>query len=154
MARRTVIGATVLAAILTTACAPAATSGLGFTLPAGEPQAGRAAFVRLGCNSCHTVRGSPELRQGVDEPEMTVPLGGTTVRIETYGQLVTSIINPSHRISQRYLDEVVEKGGASRMRNYNEVMTVAELADLVVFLQDQYDVSKPEETVYPPYYEL
>ncbi len=115
-------------------------SGYGFALPDGDAAAGETHFLRLRCNDCHSVQGRPELRSAAFEPLMTVPLGGTTTRIATYGDLVTSVINPSHRISQRYLDEPVEAGGLSTMRNYNDVMTVAELIDLVAFLQAQYEL--------------
>lgn len=115
-------------------------SGSGFALPDGDAAAGETHFLRLRCNDCHSVQGRPELRSAAFEPLMTVPLGGKTTRIATYGELVTSVINPSHRISQRYLDEPVEEGGASNMRNYNDVMTVAELIDLVAFLQAQYEL--------------
>ena len=65
---------------------------------------------------------------------MTIAIGGMRTRIATYGELVTSVINPSHRVARRYRDET----GDSPMRNYNEAMTVAELIDLVAFLQTQY----------------
>lgn len=121
------------------ACDRGPKSGYGFALPEGDAKAGEAAFVRLHCNDCHAVRGRADLRKGA-QPAMTVPLGGPKSRIDTYGELVTSIIHPSHKISQKYLDEIVERGGASTMRNYNDVMTVSELIDLVAFLQAQYRV--------------
>ena len=125
-------------------------SGHGFALPDGDAAVGEADFVRLRCNDCHAAHGRDELRQGVD-PLMTVPLGGPTTRIKTYGELVTSVINPSHRISQRYLDEPVEVDGHSAMRNYNDVMTVSELIDVVAFLQTQYELQPPAGPSYSAY---
>lgn len=64
---------------------------------------------------------------------MTVTIVAKTTRISTYGELVTSVINPSHKISKNYSDGPVESDGQSLMRNYNDVMTVAELTDIVAF---------------------
>jgi hypothetical protein len=44
----------------------------------------------------------------------------------------------------------VATDGASQMRNYNDVMTVAQLADLVTFLQSHYTLVPYEPTHYPP----
>ena len=66
---------------------------------------------------------------------MSIALGGEVTRIQTYGELVTSIINPSHRLAEGYPVDTVSVDGKSRMRNYNDVMTVTELTDLVMFLQ-------------------
>jgi cytochrome c2 len=125
-------------------------SGHGFTLPEGDAAAGEAAFVRLHCNDCHAVAGRDDLRENVD-PTMSVGLGGKTTRIQTYGQLVTSVINPSHRISQRYSTEPVAVDGVSRMRNYNDVMTVTEMTDIVTFLQEQYELEPVTPTTYQGY---
>lgn len=139
------------AAGLAGACTPSPESGHGFTLPEGDVAAGERAFTRLGCQACHTVAGRPELRENV-APEMSIRLGGPTRRVSTYGELVTSIINPSHRISEAAGDAGTTEGGQSRMRNYNQLMTVSELADLVAFLQAQYELRPYEPTPYPPYY--
>ena len=71
-------------------------------------------------------------------------LGGETYEIHTYGDLVTSIINPSHRIIRGYPKEVVEKDGKSRMLNFNSTMTVQQMIDLVAFLQSHYKFVPPE----------
>lgn len=84
---------------------------------------------------------------------MDLVLGGSTTSIDTYGQLVTSIINPSHRISNRFPTEeaVRPDDGSSLMRNYNDVLRVTELSDLVSFLQSTYSVKPPEYPEYPDY---
>ena len=134
-------------------CSPDPTSGQGFTLPPGDVAAGERAFTRLGCNACHEVAGRNDLRDD-STAQMSVPLGGPTPRISTYGELVTSIINPSHRIAEAAGEDVTDPAGDSRMRNYNDLMTVSELADLVAFLQAQYELELPRPTAYPPYYPL
>ena len=65
-------------------------------------------------------------------------------QVKTYGQLVTSIINPSHKLATGYAKEVVSEGGESNMYIYNQHMTVQELIDIVMFLQPYYDVVVPE----------
>ena len=127
-------------------------SGQGFTLPEGDVDSGKAVFAALDCSSCHSVSGHEDLRPEGTQPEMTVALGGQTPRVATYGELVTSIINPSHRLAQGYSREAVSIDGVSRMRNYNDVMTVDELINLVTFLQAQYELTDYDRTYYYPYY--
>ncbi|MEZ6131462.1 MAG: hypothetical protein R3C59_22540 [Planctomycetaceae bacterium] len=133
-----------------TGCTPAPTSGKGFTLPAGDSDAGRAAFVELNCHHCHTVAASD--LPVVDDREMNVRLGGEVSRIGTYGELVTSIINPSHRLAKGHAAEGVSVDGQSLMKNYNDVLTVQQLIDLTTFLQSRYVLRKYEPTDYPLYY--
>jgi mono/diheme cytochrome c family protein len=117
----------------------------GFRLPDGNVESGKRAFVSLQCNSCHTVSGE-------DFPAPTsfnIPLGGETPRIRTYGELVTSIINPSHMISARYREELREVK-ESPMKNFNETMTVAQMIDIVAFLQSRYQLIYPDQR--PSYY--
>ena len=126
-------------------------SGRGFTLPDGDAARGQKTFVALQCHACHTVSGV-ELPESEPELEQRVHLGGEVDRISTYGQLVTSIINPSHKLADRYRPEDVATDGESRMVNYNEVMTVQELIDLTVFLQSRYRIQPFDPTHYPTYY--
>ena len=65
-------------------------------------------------------------------------------QVKTYGQLVTSIINPSHKLIKRYPIDEISGGGQSLMPIMNEFMTVRQLIDLVAFLQDQYEIFIPE----------
>jgi mono/diheme cytochrome c family protein len=130
-------------------CAPSPTSGKGFTLPEGNVEQGQAAFVSLQCHACHSVT-------GVDLPEISpeldsiVQLGGRVPRISTYGELVTSIINPSHKLARGYAEEAIAEDGKSRMKNYNAVLTVQQLTDIVAFLQSRYELEPIEPTYYPP----
>lgn len=124
-------------------------SALGFRLPDGDADAGRRAFVTLGCHFCHQV-------ERIDAPsELTGPasvaLGGETTRVRTYGELVTSIINPSHRIAPAFEPAAVTDGAGSSLMElpaYNDRMTVQQLTDLVAFLQQTYRVVPPP---YNPY---
>ena len=74
---------------------------------------------------------------------LKIHLGGDVSTQKTYGDLVTSVINPSHKIARRYEQKSSAETGLSKMKNYNEVMTVQELIDLVTFLQSEYKVSIP-----------
>lgn len=112
-------------------------------LPQGDARRGRQAFVDLRCNACHEI-------EGFDAPtaiiaETRVLLGGQTANIKTYGDLVTSIANPSHRIIRGYPPETVTVDGVPLMTliNLNEVMTVQQLVDLAAFLQTTYEAAPP-----------
>ncbi|MDX1480205.1 MAG: c-type cytochrome [Woeseiaceae bacterium] len=143
MARSFTLAALVAAVITITACDRDPMSERGFRLPDGDAAAGREAFLYMRCNQCHRVAGeSLPVVAGAEPPY--VELGGPVTRVKTYGELVTAIINPSHRLAEGYAEEVVSENGESRMYNYNGVMTVQELIDIVMFLQPHYDVIVPE----------
>lgn len=136
--------------VAATGCTPAPTSGKGFTLPTGDGEQGKAVFVTHHCHRCHKVSGVEPLPE--EEQEADIALGGEVRRISTYGELVTSIINPSHKLARGYALEEVSEEGESRMENYNDVLTVSELIDLVAFLQSKYKIRPPDVTDYPMYY--
>lgn len=123
-------------------------SASGFRLPDGDVKAGRTAFVQLRCHVCHQVEGIDVRPEGTGA--VSVPIGGDTLRVKTYGDLVTSIINPSHRIAPGTDPASVAPGGRSLMENaqLNDVMTVRQLVDLVAFLQTTYRVLPPEPYPY------
>jgi hypothetical protein len=79
-----------------------------------------------------------------------VELGGDVTKVKTYGDLVTSIINPSHKLAKGYPHDEVANNDESKMYNYNNFMTVQELIDIVMFLQPHYDVVIPY-SAYPGY---
>ena len=126
-----------------------AMSERGFRLPDGNAAAGRETFLYMHCNQCHTIDG--EELPAVPGFEPFVELGGAVTRVKSYGELVTAIINPSHKIAEGYPEDLVSEDGKSKMYNYNGFMTVQELTDIVMFLQSHYDVVPPqfEYRVYP-----
>ncbi len=126
-------------------------SGTGFTLPDGDANKGQALFVEMRCNDCHTVIGKPEIAHS-ESAEISVKIGGKVRLIKTYGQLVTSVINPSHRLAKGYPPAMIQAEGVSKMRNYNSVMTVEQLIDLVAFLQAQYELEPYTPSRYSSYY--
>src|SRR5688572_2365000 len=102
---------TIAVALLATAALAACrtypdySSDFRFPIQNGDVALGREAFVRMGCPQCHTV-------DGVALPEysgtrfINMPLGGELVFAKTYADLMTSIINPNHIISDRYLEQL------------------------------------------------
>jgi sulfur-oxidizing protein SoxX len=123
----------------------------GFTLPTGDTARGKEAFVHFRCYDCHSVSGE-EMPAGEERDQAVVELGGEVARVRTYDDLVTAIINPSHRLAQGYAEELVARDGTSKMTIYNDVMTVSQLVDLVTFLQGKYQLRTPMPTTYPQYY--
>jgi sulfur-oxidizing protein SoxX len=115
----------------------------GFSLPEGNAMDGQKAFEYLHCYECHTIDGV-ELPSVVSGEQPYVELGGKVSRVKTYGQLVTSIINPSHKLAPGYPMDTITENGTSKMPLYNGYMTVQELIDIVSFLQPHYEVVIPQ----------
>lgn len=139
-----------IALLLLGGCAPAPESARGFRLPDGDPTKGEEVFRETGCEACHTLAGEGE---GSSLPARVV-LGGEVTRVRTYGDLVTSIINPSHRIAAN-VPESMQAGKDLSMMEFasvNDKITVTELIDLVAFLQGQYEVVPPDVEPYLYYY--
>ena len=130
-------------------CTRTATSPVGFALPQGDAENGRAAFVYMQCHACHEIAGEDFPKIPASEVAY-IELGGEVSRVKTYAELVTSIINPSHELAEGYAAEKIAENGVSKMDNYNDFMTVRELTDIVMYLQPLYDVVVPEYK-YPTY---
>jgi hypothetical protein len=130
-------------ALLAIGCTPREKSAAGFRLPDGDAAAGREAFVALKCNSCHEVEGV-DFPGPFADPIVPVRLGGDVAYARTDGELVTAIVNPSHRIASGHPTSLVQTGTHSRMGDFGDVMTVRQLIDIVAFLHDRYHVVPPE----------
>jgi hypothetical protein len=129
-------------------CAPeTVTSAAAFRLPNGDAEAGRKTFVEMRCYVCHEVKGVDARFEGT--PAAHVVLGGKVTRVKTYAELVTAIINPTHKIpSDRPGAEPIGTPSVMSVAGLNDVMTVTQLVNLVAFLQPQYKVEVPK---YDPY---
>lgn len=116
-------------------------ASFAFPVDDGSIGSGRVAFIAHRCQRCHTVADDPmpELA-GAASPRFE--LGGETSNVKAYSDLVTSIINPNHRISERYQDEVLRQPTApleSPMQpRYIDTMTVGQLIDIVAYLDSKY----------------
>jgi len=111
-----------------------------FPILDGDIQEGQDAFVRLECNQCHVVDGV-QLPAFSGPRPVTVELGGEMYFAKTYGDLVTSIINPDHVLSDEYLDQLpseVRRRTNSSPMYMKEDMLVTELIDIVAFLNSRY----------------
>ncbi len=106
--------------------------GWKFTIPAGDPKAGRAAFVKFECFKCHAVKSEefPTASKAATDvgPELTGM--GSRHPAEFFAQ---SIIDPNAVI-------LTDKGytgpdGKSIMPDYSQSMTVRELVDVVAYLK-------------------
>jgi hypothetical protein len=110
-----------------------------FPIEWGNIEEGQAAFIDLECHQCHTVSGV-DLAPFEGESPVTLELGGTIVYAKTYADLVTSIINPNHVVSDEYLDTLPRdtRRGATTIMSFQDQMTVTQLIDLVIFLNSRY----------------
>ena len=121
---------------------------LGFALPEGNFEKGKVTYQRLACNECHSI---PDIEWKGGKDNLNIHLGGEVTSLKTYGELVTSVINPSHKVASFYNEMTSDEGDLSKMKNYYEVMTVQELIDLVTFLQSEYQIVSPPVKYYPYY---
>lgn len=131
----------VLALALLAGCDSGPKSGRGFAFPEGDLARGRKAFVDLKCYECHRVDGVAGLPSPTVASEKVVRLGGEVTALRTYGALVTAVIHPTHARTAgapglNAKDEVMPK--------FNEVMTVAQMLDIVTFLHPQYRERIPQ----------
>ncbi|MEM7360744.1 MAG: cytochrome C [Pseudomonadota bacterium] len=142
-----------MACTMLAACNLADRESIGFSLPEGDAEQGLVVFKELSCSDCHTLVGKEFTGEEWEYPQtraINIELGGKVTRIRTYGDLVSSVINPSHRITRGYSpDEILTDGGESKMRRYNDVMTVTQLVDLVTFLKTQYSLAQIPPGRYP-----
>jgi hypothetical protein len=128
-------------------------SSFGFPIEQGNIEAGRKAFVDHQCHACHSVAGV-RLPPLAGAPDPIFELGGEISQIKAYSELVTSIINPDHRISEQYLEQLRGRGIAPLespmpMRHI-DTMTVRQLIDLVAFLDTRYILIDDYETMPRP----
>ena len=132
------------------ACEPGPESPTGFSLPKGDAVEGEKVFMKYQCLACHNLDGfAYDMVNKEFEPP--VLLGATSIRVTTYADLVTSVINPSHKLARNYQLALIQHDGVSKMLVFNDVMTVTELINLVTFLQPKYKVPHYEYTYYGPY---
>jgi hypothetical protein len=125
-------------ATLLVACDQGGINVRGFVLPEGDPVRGEATFVEMGCTRCHTVANT-ELSQP-ENPPYSVALGGKVIQVKHYGDLLTSIVYPDHRVWPRYAQESADKEEVSSpMPDFTATLTVEQLIDLVAFLHGKYE---------------
>lgn len=110
-------------------------TAITLTVPAGNAQAGRQAFLDLRCTACHAVPSEPKFPPPVSAnpgPPIDARLAGRDV-----SYLATAIVSPSHTFSLDTPQQVREHlaGVLSPMGDFSHVMTVRQLADLHAYLR-------------------
>lgn len=110
-----------------------------FPINWGNIEAGKAAFIELQCHKCHTVNGV-DLPPYQGKSPLKLELGGEIRYAKTYADLVTSIINPSHVVSEKYLEMLPEnqRRTARSIMPFRGKMTVEQLINIVTFLNSRY----------------
>jgi hypothetical protein len=133
--------AAMVSTLLFSGCGGDPKSARGFSLPEGDADKGKTVFVKLQCNGCHTV-GDIEKISIEGGLQKSVQLGGKVTKIKTHGELVTSVINPDHRIAAGYPIATTKQGGKSKMPGLNSQMSVQELIDLIAFMESSYEFDR------------
>ena len=110
-------------------------TAITLTVPAGNAQAGRQAFLDLRCTACHAVPSEPKFPSPVSAnpgPPIDARLAGRDV-----SYLATAIVSPSHTFSLDTPLQVREHlaGVLSPMGDFSQVMTVRQLVDLQTYLR-------------------
>ena len=123
----------------------------GFSLPDGNSEDGKLVFLKYQCLVCHHINDVEPPSDLNDNPNISVHLGGKSTKVKTYADLLTSVINPSHKLAIGYKLNNIEADGVSKMSIYNDVMTVTELVNLVTFLQSRYELIPYQRTDYQFY---
>ena len=112
-----------------------------FPVQEGDINAGRQAFIDHQCHQCHSVSGirMPALA-GASAP--ILELGGETTYAKSYAELMTSVINPNHMISERYREQLrlaaLLPTESPMPTPQLDNMTVRQLLDIVAFLDARY----------------
>lgn len=121
--------------VLVGSLALGAARGATVTLPPGDITKGKAAFAAMRCYTCHEVAGS-EFPKPWASPAADMKLGGALPARDP-SSIATSIVDPNHAISGD--PKKTTAGGASRMGDFTDVLTVRQLADITAYLHSTYE---------------
>jgi mono/diheme cytochrome c family protein len=99
-------------------------------LTMGDPAAGRVAFQKLKCDTCHAVAGEP-VAAGLSKPGG--PQLGSAEASYSPDEIARSIAAPGHSISEKSGPWREDK--RSNMMDYSEIITVRQLMDLVAYIR-------------------
>ena len=135
--RFAVLSTSLMLLLVISGCDNQRESSEGFALPAGDAEAGAAVYAAMNCGSCHGVKGEAEADTPVGTKRLMI--GGTSSNLPSDGYLVSAIINPSHFIKEQAGIESTLPSGESRMSNFNHVLTVQQLVDVVAYLQSLHE---------------
>ena len=133
-------GAVVAASLLIIACSEKTEPVKNFVLPEGNVAAGQQVFETVGCRFCHSIA-NLDLPAFHADQVLDIQLGGEVYKVQSYGELLTSVVNPEHKKLAKHLKQLPEEGKGldSPMPDFNDVMTVRQLIDLTTFLHSRYE---------------
>ena len=132
---------TVTAATLLAACSINFRPDVRVPIEDGNVARGQQTFIALQCHQCHTVAGV-RLPEYPGEMPLEFELGGETTFIQSPGELMTSLMNPNHVISEEYRDQLRLEAGVplgSPMPPIRDI-TVGQMLDLIAFLDSTYQL--------------
>jgi hypothetical protein len=126
-------GLLLLAGRVWSAAAPATPKvpqGWQFTLPDGDANAGKTVFLNMKCYSCHAIEIAGEKLPPPRSKGAGPALGGYSVLPKEY--LAESLIKPHTIVAA---PGYTVKEGRAAMGEYNHLLSVQEVIDLVAFLK-------------------
>ena len=132
--------AILLLAAVVTGCSDEPAPVEGFVLPKGDVVAGQEVFNSVGCRFCHSIA-DLDLPPFHSPQVLNIQLGGEVYKVQSYGELLTSIVNPEHKKLTKHLKQLPEEAKQldSPMPEFNDVMSVRQLIDLTEFLHSRYE---------------
>ena len=107
-------------------------------LPAGNPQAGRQAFLDLKCTVCHRVAGESAFPAPVSSTQG--PDLDHTLALRSVSDVADAIVMPSHLVSVRITEEVKKQIAGmslSPMGDFADAITIRQLANLLAYLRSR-----------------
>lgn len=128
-----------------TACSGDDTPVKGFVMPAGDVAQGEQVFMDFKCYACHTIPGK-EFPETDSKLPFSVVIGGEVLNVSNHGELLTAVVNPDQSICMSYrvrMERAGKEVHLTPMPYRGEEMTVAELIDLIAFLNAQYTRLQP-----------
>jgi len=132
--------------LLLAACTMESPAVKGFVLPDGDVAQGEKVFIKYSCHGCHTIPGV-DLPVVEPPPPFVMEIGGEVYRVKNEGELLTSVINPTHVVSEEFIarmEGLGSTGASTPMPYYGDAMTITEMIDLVAFLRVQYSKMMPD----------
>jgi mono/diheme cytochrome c family protein len=102
-----------------------------FSLPKGDPEAGKKAFEEAGCSICHEVPGV----KGGESEDYGGPNLTNIADIQSTEYLFESIVHPNAVIAGGTGSGYAGPDGKSQMPEFRDMLTVGQVVDLVAFLE-------------------
>ncbi len=128
--------------LATSAASPQDGAPLGKSplFPRGDETTGRALFEQKQCFQCHRVAGQKFPAREITEGTV-IPLGGLEHTGWTRDDFAAAIMSPQHVVAPAWQKAMIIVGArleaeTSPMPDFNRVLSVSELIDLVTFLED------------------